>query len=94
MLTLVPRAYHAHPGRTTDWPLTAAGQIDPTPDSSHIGLILLVVAVVSLVLALRQLRRALIPIADLMRMVLSASLVAVLIVAAVVLVIGSTLVRR
>jgi len=55
---------------------------------------MLVVAVVLLFIALRQLRRALMPIAELMRVVLSTSLVAVLIVGAALLVAGSVFVRQ
>jgi hypothetical protein len=55
---------------------------------------MLVVAVVLLFVALRQLRRALTPIAELMRVVLSAGLVAVLVIGAALLVAGSTFVHR
>lgn len=74
--------------------MATGGQLDSAGDSSPVGLILLVVAVVLLFVALRQLRRALLPIAELMRMVLSAGFVAVLIIGAVVLLVASALMRR
>jgi hypothetical protein len=95
MSTLASESHLAQHDRTTDcWSLATGGQLDSTANSSPVGLILLVVAVVLLFIALRQLRRALLPIAELMRMVLSASLVAVLILGAVVLLVTSAFMRR
>jgi hypothetical protein len=62
-------------------------------EHSPFGLFLLLVAVVLLFLALGRLRRALMPVAELIRMVLSAGLVVVLILAAVALVVASVVVH-
>jgi hypothetical protein len=94
MNTLVRQGPVAHPSEPSDWPLKAVAHLDKSSDSSPIGLVMLVVAVVLLFIALRQLRRALVPIAELMRMVLSATLVGVLIFGAAALVVGSTFVGR
>jgi len=55
---------------------------------------LLLVAIALLFAALRHLRRALMPIAELLRMVLSAGLVFVLIMGAVLLMVASVVMRH
>jgi hypothetical protein len=71
----------------------STGQLNVTADHSPFGVFLLVIALVLLLVALRHLRRALMPVADLMRMVLSAGLVFVLIMSAVLLLVASVVVR-
>ena len=89
MHTLVLRALLPHNAWAANT-LVAAGS-----GARHdgLGLLGLLVAAILLALALRHLVRALLPIAELLRMVAAASLVAVLILAAFVLVLISAFYR-
>jgi hypothetical protein len=73
--------------------VTLAGGTATVQQHGGFGLFALIVAAVFLVMALRHLRRALLPIAELFRMVTAASLVVMLVLAAFVLIVMSAVLR-
>jgi hypothetical protein len=73
--------------------VTLAGGTATVPQHGGFGFVALIVAAVFLVLALRHLRRALLPVAELLRMVTAASLVVLLVLAAFVLIVMSAVLR-
>jgi hypothetical protein len=73
--------------------VTLASAAAPDSHNGALGVFALAVAAVLLLLALRHLRRALLPIAELFRMVAAASLVVLLVMGAFVLIVMSVALR-